>query len=202
MIWALVTGVLAGALAVTAFVIASHWRTAAEPARLTGGNHQGSPVSTRSAQPSTAPAQSWVTYQDPSGFSIKLPAGWAATSRSREEVDFTGQPPGFVVIVAWGRHPQPDALADWRQQAAAKAKADPTYQQIRVQRVSYRGYNAADWEFTNMYQGELTHVLDRTFIVQPGRLAYAIELYGPQAQWAPAHERIWNGLMNSFVPPS
>jgi serine/threonine protein kinase len=202
MIPVVATGVFAGALAVTAVVLASHWRTAAQPARLTGGSHQGQPASTRSAQPSTAPAQSWVTYQDPSGFSIKLPAGWVATSRSREEVDFTGQPPGFVVIVAWSRHPQPDALADWRQQAAAKAQADPTYQQIRVQRVSYRGYNAADWEFINMYQGELTHVLDRTFIVQPGHLAYAIELYGPQAQWAPVQASTWNELMNSFEAPS
>ena len=193
--WALVTGALAGVLAVTAVVVASRWPTAAQPARFTGGSH-------RAQSASTAPAQSWVTYQDPSGFSVKLPAGWVATSRSREEVDFTGQPPGFVVVVAWGRHPQPDALADWRQQAAAKARADPTYQQIRVQRVSYRGYNAADWEFTNMYQGELTHVLDRTFIVEPGRLAYAIELYGPAAQWAPVHARMWNELMNSFEPSS
>jgi len=48
--------------------------------------------------------------------------------------------------------------------------------------VSYRGYNAADWEFTNVYQGVLTQVIDRTFIVRPGRLAYAVELYGPQSR--------------------
>jgi len=56
--------------------------------------------------------------------------------------------------------------------------------------VSYRGYNAADWEFTNMYQGQLTHVLDQGFIVTPGRLACAIELYGPRRRGGPGHHAV------------
>ena len=67
-------------------------------------------------------------------------------------------------------------------------------------RVAYRGYNAADWEFINIYQGVLVHVLDRGFIVRPGQLAYAIELYGPAARWYSVHARIWGGLVRSFKP--
>jgi hypothetical protein len=141
-----------------------------------------------------------VSYHDPSGFSIKLPAGWTVSSRTAGEVQFTGQPPGFVVAVAWTTHPKADQLSDWKQQSAVKAQSDPTYQEIRIQRVTYRGYNAADWEFTNIYQGELTHVIDRGFIVQPGQLGYAIELYGPDAQWPPVYASMWAGLVASFEP--
>jgi len=146
------------------------------------------------------PTGSWTSYHDPSGFSISLPAGSAVTTRSPGEVKFAVTPAGFVAVVAWSHHPQPDALADWRQQAAAKAAADPSYQQIRIQRVTYRGYNAADWEFTNIYQGVLTHVIDRTFIVQPGHLAYALELYGPDAQWPAVYPSLWQRLLASFEP--
>jgi len=61
--------------------------------------------------------------------------------------------------------------------------------------VTYRGYNTADWEFTNMYQGRLTHVLDRGFIVTPGRLGYAIELYGPDTGWSAVRASVWEGLL-------
>jgi hypothetical protein len=161
-----------------------------------------------SAAPTVAPTASpsaliWANYQDPSGFSIDLPAGWTVSAESSERVQFTGpSPQGFTVVVQWTKHPKPDALADWRQQAAYKAQTDPTYQQIGVQRVSYRGYNAADWEFENVFQGVLTHVLDRGFVVQPGALGYAIELYGPDAQWPQAYASMWNDLVISFEPAS
>jgi hypothetical protein len=65
--------------------------------------------------------------------------------------------------------------------------------------VIYRGHNTADWEFTNMYQGRLTHVLDRGFIVTPGRLGYAIELYGPDTGWSAVRASVWEGLQGQPV---
>lgn len=143
----------------------------------------------------------WHTYKDPSGFSIKLPPGWGVSARGKDEVWFTGSPPGYTVLVAWTTAPKRDALSDWRAQAAAKAAADSTYQQISIRRVHYRGWNAADWEFSNMYQGRLTRVLDRGFVVDPGQLGYAIEFYGPDTmRWRTVHARMWGGLLASFSP--
>ncbi len=68
--------------------------------------------------------------------------------------------------------------------------------------MSYRGYNAADWQFTNIYQGIRVRVIDRTFIVRPGHLSYAIELYGPASQWFAVYSRIWQPLVTSFKPAS
>jgi eukaryotic-like serine/threonine-protein kinase len=151
-----------------------------------------------SAGPS-ASASRWHTYNDPSGFAIGLPPGWTVASTAPGDVQFTGTPAGFVLVVAWSTHPQADALADWRQ-AAAKAAANSSYRQISIRRVSYRGYNAADWQFTNIYQGVHVRVIDRTFIVRPGQLGYAIELYGPVSQWLAEYPRIWATLVTSFRP--
>jgi Protein kinase domain len=144
----------------------------------------------------------WHTYDDPSGFAVGLPPGWAVASKTAGEVQFTGTPGGFVLVVAWSTHSHADALADWRQQAAAKAAVDSSYRQISIRRVSYRGYNAADWQFTDTYQGVPVRVIDRTFIVRPGQLSYAIELYGPARQWRAVYARLWQPVMTSFRPAS
>ena len=161
----------------------------------------------RQAAASTSPATArssatagWTTYRDPGGFSIKIPPGWAIHTRTAAEVTFTGPRADFVILVGWTAHPRPDALADWKHQAALKAQSDPTYQQIGIQRVTYRGYNTADWEFTNMYHGQLTHVLDRGFIVTPRRLGYAIELYGPDTSWPAMRTSAWDELLQTFMP--
>lgn len=145
-------------------------------------------------------ATEWVTYTDPSGFSIKLPPGWSAASTEQDEVRFTGSLPGYVILVEWTSTPKADAYTDWEQQAAHKAATDPTYRQIGIQRVSYRGWNTADWEFTNYYDGENVRVLDRGFVVTPGTLGYAIEIFGPPGGFAAARAALWTGLTSSFEP--
>jgi serine/threonine protein kinase len=154
------------------------------------------------SRPAASPANAgWTTYRDSSGFSIKLPPGWAIQARTAASVKFTVLRPGFVVLVGWTTHPRPDQLADWKQQAAYKARSDRTYQQIGIWRVSYRSYSAADWEFTDMPPGrQLIHVLDQGFIVTPGRLAYAIDLSGPVASWSSVRASIWEELLRTFKP--
>lgn len=156
----------------------------------------------RSAAPRPTPQSAtmdWTTYRDTSGFSIKTPPHWSISTKTATTVTFTGPQHGYAVVVGWTTLPKPDQLADWKQQAALKQASDPTYQQIGIRRISYRSYDAADWEFTNIYQGRLTHVLDRGFIVTPGRLAYAIELYSPAADWSSVRASIWLGLVQTFT---
>jgi hypothetical protein len=184
----------AAAVAVAAAIVAS--LTLAQPLRAPA-SHTASTGHTSAGRVASAPR--WHTY-DASGFAIGLPPGWAVASTKPGDVQFTGTPSGFVLVVAWSTHPQADALADWQHAAAGKAAADSSYRQISIRRVSYRGYNAADWQFTNIYQGVRIRVIDRTFIVRPGQLAYAIELYGPVHQWPAVYPSIWGHLVTSFQP--
>ncbi len=185
------------AVAVAAAVVA--FLTLAQPGRAHGAHAAGTG---HAATGRAVSAPRWHTYDDPSGFAIGLPPGWAVASTTPGEVQFTGTPSGFVLVVAWSTHPQADALADWQHQAAGKAAADSSYRQISIRQVSYRGYNAADWQFTNIYQGVPIRVIDRTFIVRPGQLSYAIELYGPAGKWPAVYASIWQPLLTSFQPAS
>jgi Protein kinase domain len=187
----------AAAVAVAAAVVA--FLTLAQPQRAPGAHAAGAG---HTAAGRTVSAPRWHTYDDPSGFAIDLPPGWAVSATTPGEVQFTGAPGGFVLAVAWSTHPRADALADWRQQAARKAVADSSYRQISIRRVSYRGYNAADWQFIDIYQGVRIHVIDRTFIVRTGQLAYTIELSGPASQWPAVYASIWRSLVTSFRPAS
>jgi hypothetical protein len=179
-------------------VTVSHRSAQANP-----GPGAGAPVSASPSAPVSASgsvAAGWVRYADPSGFSVKVPPGWTVESRSANEVRLTGPMAGDVIVIAWTDQPKADAFADWEQQAAAKAQTDPTYQQVSIQRVRYRGWNAADWEFINSYAGEPTEVLDRGFVVTPGVLGYAIEIYGPVSGFAAARAALWDGLTSTFEP--
>ena len=185
----------AAAVAVAAAIVAS--LTLVQPRRAPAA-HTASTGHTSAGRVTAR----WHTYDDHSGFAIGLPPGWAAASTAPGDVQFTGTPGGFVLVVAWSKHPQANALADWQRAAARKAAADSSYRQISIRRVRYRGYDAADWQFTNIYQGVRIRTIDRTFIVRPGQLAYAVELYGPAGQWHAVYPSIWRHLVTSFRPAS
>jgi serine/threonine protein kinase len=186
---AFAAAVVVAAAAALAVVLLSR----SSPSPSAGGPRGNSP----SPQQAT-----WAPYRDPGKFTIDLPPGWTVVSRSHGQVKFAGSPPGFTVVVAWTRTPRPDALTDWQQQSAAKQAADPSYRVISIRPVKYRRYNAADWEFTDDYPAALNEFLDRGFIVRPGRLAFAIELYGPVGKWRSVYARIWPKLVTSFEPAS
>jgi hypothetical protein len=191
--------VIATAAAAAVAAAATVFLTLGLPGRAPGAHSAGTGHTAAGVAASTP---RWHTYDDASGFAISLPPGWAVLSTTPGEVQFTGTPGGFVIVVAWSTHPQPDALTDWQQQAAAEKTADVSYRQISISRVSYHGYNAADWQFTDIYQGVRVRVIDRTFIVRPGQLSYAIELSGPAGQWPKVYASVWQPLVTSFRPPA
>jgi hypothetical protein len=211
--WAGAGAVVAG-LAVATLIL--RWNSQAAPNRSVAAA-QPSHTSSAAASPAspaatgtpaspaptaTSAVPGWTDYRDPSGFTIGLPPGWALSTRSAGKVTFAGPQTGYVIVVEWNHDPRPDALADWRNQSAARARVEPAYRQISIRRVAYRGWNTADWEFTNGYNGQVTHVLDRGFIVTPGQLGYAIELYGPAGGWSPVRASIWAHLVRTFSPGS
>jgi serine/threonine protein kinase len=183
--------VVAAAVAVAAAVVAV--LTLGQPRRTPGASATGTghPVGR------AVSASGWHTYHG-HGFAISLPSGWNVSSTSSTQVEFTGSPSGFVVTVAWSTDPQHDAVTDWQQASEQQEKTNPSYQLISIRKVSYRGYNAADWQFTDIYQGVLVRVIDRTFIVRAGKLAYVVELSGPASQWPAQYTRMWRPLVTSF----
>jgi hypothetical protein len=89
-------------------------------------------------------------------------------------------------------------VQDRRDQAASFATRHPTYQEIAISRVDYRGYEAADWEFTYESGGAPLHVINRVFVVD-GR-GYSLFFQTRQADDRDAVRQEFEQMAASFVP--
>ncbi|MCW2613007.1 MAG: prkC 8, partial [Frankiales bacterium] len=155
------------------------------------------PAPSRQASPSAAPSAGggavpagWSTDTGSAGWTVALPPGYAQTRAGEYRQPATGR----TLRVDSGPG-KPDAVADREQQAADFAKRHPTYEQVRIDEVDYRGYEAADWEFT--YEG--LHVLNRVFVVEG--TGYSLFFQTPQADFAAARADV-DGILEAFQPAS
>ncbi len=111
----------------------------------------------------------WSTDTGGDGWTVALPPGYEQTRAGEYVQAATGR----TLRVDTGPA-NPPAVADREAQAADFARRHPTYEQIRIEAADYRGYEAADWEFT--YEG--LHVLNRVFVV--GETGHSLFLQTPE----------------------
>jgi tRNA A-37 threonylcarbamoyl transferase component Bud32 len=139
------------------------------------------------------------TYKGHQGYSIGLPKGWKYQSTGSAGDRFTG-PDGQKLLIAWTSAPKSDPVADWRNQEHYMTRSQ--YHKIRIEKVGYRGWNAADWEFTYVEGGTKYRTVDRGFVVN-GHLGYALMYTAKADNWDSDLRRdTWKALSKSFEPKS
>lgn len=139
------------------------------------------------------------TYQGSQGYSIGLPEGWKYQSTSAAGDRFTG-PDGQKLLIAWTSTPKSDPVGDWKNQERYMVRSQ--YQKIRIEQVDYRGWNAADWEFTYVEGGTQYRTIDRGFVVN-GHLGYALMYTAKAANWdSDLRKDTWHTLAKTFEPKS
>jgi len=138
--------------------------TAAAPAPSSAPpSPEPSPEATE-APPTTEPTSpavegvpaGWSTDTGAGGWTVALPPGYAQTRAGEYRDAETGRT--LRIQTGQGRA---DAVADRQAAAQDFARRHPSYRELRIEPVDYRGYEAADWEFT--YEG--LHVINRVFVV-------------------------------------
>ncbi|MFI8894701.1 serine/threonine-protein kinase [Streptomyces paradoxus] len=139
------------------------------------------------------------THQGDQGYSIGLPKGWKYQSTGAAGDRFTG-PDGQKLLIAWTSTPKGDPVADWKNQERYMVRAQ--YKQIRIEKVDYRGWNTADWEFTYTDGGTKYRTIDRGFVVND-RQGYALMYTAKAAGWGDALRKdTWRTLTKTFEPKS
>ncbi|MFF7732648.1 protein kinase [Streptomyces sp. NPDC007984] len=139
------------------------------------------------------------THQGSQGYSIGLPKGWKYRSTGAAGDRFTG-PGGQKLLVAWTSTPKGDPVADWRNQERYMVRAQ--YKKIRIEKVDYRGWNTADWEFTYTEGGVKYRTIDRGFVVG-GKYGYALMYTAKAAGWGgDTRKETWRTLTQTFEPKS
>ncbi|MGW5368119.1 serine/threonine-protein kinase [Streptomyces sp. NPDC004009] len=169
----------------------------AASASASGDDHSGSSGSSGSKGDGGAPVES--THKSGQGYSIGLPKGWKYQSTGAAGDRYTG-PDGQKLLVAWTSTPKNDPVADWKNQERSMVRSQ--YQRIRIEKVGYRGWNTADWEFTYSDGGTRYRTIDRGFVVND-HLGHALMYTAKAAKWdGDLRERTWRTLTKSFEPKS
>lgn len=160
-------------------------------------------VSTPPEPPPSAPAEEpadgtvpsgFRLHEDPTGFSIAVPEGWT-TERVSTYVDFEDPASGRYLRVDQTTQPKGDPVADWIAQEQVVSQRLPNYQLIGIEGLDYRGWAAADWEFT--YGASGTHVLNRNVLTGP--MAYALYWSVPSGEWDQS-QQLFDVFADTFVP--
>ncbi|MGI5393231.1 protein kinase domain-containing protein [Streptomyces sp. CA-251251] len=139
------------------------------------------------------------THRGGQGYSLGLPEGWKHRSTDAAGDRFTG-PRGQKLLVAWTSTPKDDPVADWKNQERYMVRSQ--YKKIRIEKVDYRGWNTADWEFTYSDGGTAYRTVDRGFVVSD-RQGYALMYTAKAADWDSDLRRdTWRTLTKSFEPKS
>ncbi|MFF8591330.1 serine/threonine-protein kinase [Streptomyces sp. NPDC015220] len=156
-----------------------------------------SPSGSDSASDSGGDDAAVTTYKSGQGFTIGLPKGWKYTSTDDAGARFTG-PDGQRLLVGWTSSPKSDPVADWRKQERYMVR--PQYHRIRIEKVGYRGWNTADWEFTYVGDGTKYRVVDRGFVVGDD-LGYGLMYTAKADDWDGDLRRdTWRTLTRTFEP--
>ncbi|MFE1885442.1 serine/threonine-protein kinase [Streptomyces diastatochromogenes] len=157
----------------------------------------GNSGSSGSKSGGSAPVES--TRKGAQGYSIGLPKGWKYRSTGDAGDRYTG-PNGQKLLVGWTSAPKDDPVADWKNQERYMFRSQ--YRKIRIERVDYRGWNTADWEFTYVEGGTKYRSIDRGFVVN-GHLGYGLMYTAKAAEWnSGLRKDTWKTLTTSFEPKS
>jgi eukaryotic-like serine/threonine-protein kinase len=166
----LVVAVLAGG-----FLLVRSLRGGGEP------NAAGPPSASSSLGAATIPAG--FTKYAGAGYSVAIPKDWPPKERPNGVVDARepGDSTRFLRLITV----QSTASAfDQLSAAEQQFKNDPSYgayQRVKLEKIDYRGLDAADWEFTFTLDGVARHVLYRG-IVTDGK-TFGLYLSTPADQW-------------------
>lgn len=188
------------------------------PATATSPSPKTSPSRTPSSPPASSPPQSsppppstpaaaaagvpdgFRTYRDGTGFTVAVPRDWAPRRRSATAVDLVSPDGTMFLRIDQTNQPKDDPAADWRRQERSVRNRLPGYQRVDISAVDYRGWPAADWEFTFVPDEATVHVRNRGFVTGPDR-GYALYLSAPDSRWdAPQTQQVFQVAADTFRP--
>jgi eukaryotic-like serine/threonine-protein kinase len=207
-----------GIAAITAGVISALSRTsdhptARQPPKTPARSSAPASVSASSTPPAatSAPASSpavsggsavpggYYRFTNSTGFSIGVPVGWQIQHVGHYVYIRDPANGGIFLLIDQSDQPNPNPLADWQQQAAARQGSYPGYHLIRLAAVSYpQAQKAADWQFTYDRDGVEVEVLNRNVLAN-AKHAYALYWSTPVSDWN-ANYHYFQVFADTFQP--
>lgn len=163
-----------------------------EPAPTTGADADPAPTTAPGTdRPGGVPAD-WEPYVDAQvGYSIWHPPSWEPQRGPGASTDIVDPATGDYLRVDSVNDPGDDPVAAWQASSQSFANRYDDYEELRIDRTTYQGFDAALWEYT--YRG--LHATNLG-IVTPDR-GYALNFQTAEGRWDDRQD-IRDGFESSF----
>lgn len=107
--------------------------------------------------------EGWTTYTDDLGWSIAHPPDWEVVERSGTIVDFRDPDSPTYMRVDFTDDPPASAVGAWEEMSAAFAAERTNYRELRIDPVTFQGFEGALWEYTYTEGGLDLHAANLGF---------------------------------------
>ncbi len=135
---------------------------------------------------------------DPLDFTVAVPKGWERRLDGATRVDYVSPDGSRFLRVDQTADAGPDAEQAWLDAEPSVADSLPGYTRIGIEPVDYRGWEAADWEFTWEGDSGTVRVLNRGFITDPR--GFALYMSGPEESWQDESLPVFEAAAATFEP--
>jgi hypothetical protein len=133
-----------------------------------------------------------------SEYKVALPEGWTVTEESDTRKVYSDPETGRYLLLEEGGEPNGDPYRDWvRQERDYWRYNIPGYELVGIERVDYRDFEAADWEFTRDSDYGRMHIRNRAVV--DGDQAFALYWAAPVEDWE-ASQAVFDEIAASFEP--
>lgn len=150
------TGVLASAAAVVVILVATQGADPGGTAGAGAGRPSAAGPSAGTGTGSGDPAATSGARRTEDGFSWVPPAGWNRTEESASDITYSTKDGSTLVSARQDPSSGGDLLAVWQQYEAQQHDV-PGYRRVRLERTTFQGYPAVEWEFAYTRDGKPAH---------------------------------------------
>ncbi|MFN2488310.1 MAG: serine/threonine-protein kinase [Actinomycetota bacterium] len=164
-------------------------------------NETGQAASDASGEAEAVP-EDWATHVDKgSGFAISYPSDWTAVSQPTDamSMDFRDPEGGTYLRIDWTDSPGNDPAQAWRDFEPVFRAGHSNYERMQITPTTFKGFDAALWEFTYSDGGARLHAADLGFVT--GDYGFALNFQTRAEDWA-ASQDLFEALKTSFRPPA
>jgi hypothetical protein len=140
----------------------------------------------------------FTTYSDDEiGYTVAYPERWSISDPGKANAtDFRDEATGTYLRVDWVTPPNGTPEGAWEDAAAASP-----FDTIRIDPTTYRGMDAAIWEYTYSEGGAELHAYNLGFITPDGTYGMALNFQTHEEDWD-ASQTLWRRLKTGFEIPN
>ncbi|MDQ3940688.1 MAG: protein kinase [Actinomycetota bacterium] len=149
-----------------------------------------------------APVEGLTPYEDPSlGYTLSYPSDWTVEVRDAQNTFFKDPDGGTYLQVAWAQPPTAETPEEaWERQEPSFDAGHNNYQRIGIFETTFKGMDAAAWEFTYDEGGTDLHAVNFGFITTDQSTGMTLFFQTRAEDWDSSQELL-EQLKAGFEPP-